>query len=128
MSVPSVTLNNKQKIPQLGFGTWMLKDKSECQTAVKAALKVGYRHIDTAQIYENEAHIGEVLSKSSVDRKELFITTKIWNENQYWDDLIPSFEESLQNLQTGYVDLLLLHFPVTELRRPAWLRMEDLFK
>ncbi len=128
MSVPNLKLGDNQIIPQLGFGTWMIKDREECLDAIQVAIKAGYRHFDTAQIYGNEAFIGEALESSGVDRKDLFITTKIWNENQFWDDLIPSFYQSLENLRTDYADLLLLHFPVTELRRPAWRRMEDLYK
>lgn len=127
-TVPLVKIGDNETIPQIGFGTWMIKDKEDCLNSVKTALDAGYRHFDTAQIYGNEAYIGEALESSQVDRKDLFITTKIWNENQFWDDLIPSFEQSLKNLRTDYVDLLLLHFPVTELRRPAWRRMEDLYK
>ncbi len=128
MVVPSIELNNSIMIPQLGFGTWMIKDEQECIDSVKSALEAGYRHFDTAQIYGNESFVGEALKSSHIERSELFITTKIWNENQFWDDLIPSLEDSLKNLQTEYVDLLLLHFPVTELRRPAWRRMEDLYR
>lgn len=128
MTVPNIELSSKIKIPQLGFGTWLIKDEAECKNAVKAALEVGYRHFDTAQIYENEQFIGEALAKKPVKRSELFITTKIWNENMFWDDIEPSLEESLEKLKTDYVDLLLLHFPVTELRRPAWHRMQDIYK
>lgn len=122
----TITLNNDTKIPALGLGLWRMKDEQECEAAVLEALRVGYRHFDTAQIYGNEAFLGAALAKSDVERKELFITTKIWTENMWWVDVIPSFEASLKNLQTDYVDLLLLHFPVTELRRPAWERMEEL--
>ena len=128
MSTPNITLSDGSKIPQLGLGTWLINKESECKNAVKTALKVGYRHFDTAQIYKNEQFIGEALSESSVKRRELFITTKIWNENMYWDDIEPSFEESLKKLRTDYVDLLLLHFPVTELRRPAWRKMQDIYR
>jgi diketogulonate reductase-like aldo/keto reductase len=128
MTVPTLKLSSKTDIPQLGFGTWLIKDKTECKNAIKAAIEVGYRHFDTAQIYENEQFVGEALTESSLPRKELFITTKIWNENMNWDDIEPSFEESLKKLQTDYVDLLLLHFPVTELRRPAWRRMQDIYR
>lgn len=123
----NIELSSSTTIPQLGFGTWLIKDEKECKDAIKIALETGYRHIDTAQIYENEQFIGEEISESKIPRNELFLTTKIWNENMYWDDIFSSFEESLRKLQTDYVDLLLLHFPVTELRRPAWRRMEDLF-
>lgn len=126
--VQDIALSSKTNIPQLGFGTWMNKDESECKNAIQAALEIGFRHFDTAQIYENEQFIGEALAGSNVPRSELFITTKIWNENMFWDDIIPSLDESLAKLKTDYADLLLLHFPVTELRRPAWRRMEDILK
>ncbi len=128
MAIPSIELSSQTKIPQLGFGTWLIKDEAECKKAVKTAVKTGYRHFDTAQIYENEQFVGQALKGSGVPRNELFITTKIWTENMHWDDLEPSFSESLKKLQTDYVDLLLLHFPVTELRRPAWRRMQDIYK
>ncbi len=128
MNVPNIKLSSKTTIPQLGFGTWMMKEERECKNAVKAALSTGYRHFDTAQIYENEQFIGQALAESGIPRAELFITTKIWNDNMFWDDIGPSFEESLKKLQTDYVDLLLLHFPVTEYRRPAWHRMQDIYK
>ena len=128
MSVPNIELSNKTKIPQLGFGTWLITERTECKKAIKIALEVGYRHFDTAQIYENEQYVGEALSESSIERKELFITTKIWNENMLWDDIEPSVEKSLYKLKTDYFDLLLLHFPVTELRRPAWHKMQDIYK
>ena len=121
-----IKLNNGTAIPNIGFGTWRIRDQAECITAVKAALKAGYRHIDTAQIYGNEAFIGKALKNSDVKRSDLFITTKIYNDNMWWTDLIPSFDQSLKNLKTEYIDLLLLHFPVTELRRPAWRLMEQL--
>jgi diketogulonate reductase-like aldo/keto reductase len=126
MADPMIALSDSNSIPQLGFGTWLNKDEAECINSVKCALEAGYRHIDTAQIYGNEHFVGQALQESEVPRDEIFITTKIWNENLYWDDIIPSFDESLKKLRTDYVDLLLIHFPVTELRRPAWRRMEDI--
>lgn len=128
MNVPQIKLNNGQKIPQIGFGVWLIKKEKECIDSVKSALETGYRHIDTAQIYRNEQYVGQAIVESDVPRKDIFITTKIWNDNFWWDDLIPSFEDSLKRLQTDYVDLLLLHSPVTETRRPAWRRMEELNK
>ncbi len=122
----TTTLNNGAKIPQLGLGLWRMKDQQECEAAVLEALKFGYRHFDTAQIYGNEAFLGSALKRSNIKRADIFVTTKISTENMWWVDVVPSFEESLQKLQTSYVDLLLLHFPVTELRRPAWERMEEL--
>ncbi len=128
MAVPTIKLSSDSAIPQIGFGTWLIKDETECKNAVKAAIEVGYRHFDTAQIYDNEQFVGQALAESLVPRQELFVTTKVWNDNMFWDDIEPSFDESLKKLQTDYIDLLLLHFPVTELRRPAWRRMEDIFK
>lgn len=128
MDIPKVKLNNGKSIPQLGLGLWQVKNREECVKTIEEALKLGYRHFDTAQIYGNEEFVGSALARSKVLRKDLFITTKIWNENQFWTDLIPSFEESLNRLRTDYVDLLLLHFPVTELRRPVWRKMEEIYK
>jgi diketogulonate reductase-like aldo/keto reductase len=128
MSVPTVKLSNGVKIPQVGLGLWLVKDEKECKSAVKAALEAGYTHFDTAQIYGNEQFLGAALKEAGAKREDVFITTKIWNENQYWTDIDSSLEESLKKLQTDYVDLLLLHFPVTELRRPAWKKMEQIYK
>lgn len=122
---PTVKLNTGREIPQVGLGLWLNKDEQQCKDSVAAALKAGYRHFDTAQIYKNEQFLGAALAESSVDRSELFITTKIWNDNFWWDDLLLSLDESLEKLRTDYVDLLLLHFPVTETRGPAWRRMEE---
>lgn len=122
---PTVKLNTGREIPQVGLGLWLNKDEQQCKESVAAALKVGYRHFDTAQIYKNEQFLGAALAESSVNRSELFITTKIWNDNFWWDDLLLSLDESLEKLRTDYVDLLLLHFPVTETRGPAWRRMEE---
>jgi diketogulonate reductase-like aldo/keto reductase len=126
VAVPAIKISNSNSIPQLGFGTWLNTDEGVCLESVKTALEIGYRHFDTAQIYGNEQFIGQALEESNVPRDELFITTKIWNENLDWDVVIPSFEDSLKKLRTQYVNLLLIHFPVTELRRPAWRRMEDI--
>lgn len=119
-------LSSGTTIPEIGFGLWKIKDHDRCLAAVQAALDAGYRHFDTAQIYGNETFLGEALAASTIPRQDLFITTKIWNDNMWWTDLVASFEQSLANLRTDYVDLLLLHFPVTELRRPAWRLMERL--
>lgn len=123
----SIRLNNEQSIPVIGFGTWMIQDERTCIASVKEALRVGYRHIDTAQIYGNESFVGQAVKESGIPRKDIFLTTKLWNDNQFFDDVIPSFEQSLKNLQTDYIDLFLMHFPVTELRRPAWRKMEELY-
>jgi diketogulonate reductase-like aldo/keto reductase len=122
-----IKLSTGRLMPPIGYGMWLIQDQQEAMQGVKNALDVGYRQIDTAQYYGNEQYIGEALEQSAISRSSLFITTKIKNENQNWDLLIPSFDESLKKLHTDYADLLLLHFPVTELRRPAWRLMERLY-
>lgn len=97
-------------IPAFGLGTFRLKDDVVI-ASVKTALELGYRTIDTAQIYDNEAAVGQAIAESGVARDALFITTKIWIENLSKDKLIPSLKESLQKLRTDYVDLTLIHWP-----------------
>ncbi len=99
--------------PALGFGTWRL-DGGACVDAVKMALDMGYHHIDTAQVYGNEAEVGQAASESGIDRKALFITTKLWTTNFTSDRVASSMEESLERLRTEYVDLLLMHWPNPE--------------
>lgn len=100
-------------IPSLGLGTWTLKDQ-ECVDIVEEALHLGYRHLDTAQAYENEEFVGEGLQKARVERENIFLTTKVWFENFEPTRLKKSVESSLKKLKTDYVDLLLLHWPVFE--------------
>ncbi|MCQ4446202.1 2,5-didehydrogluconate reductase DkgB [Enterobacter cloacae] len=97
-------------LPAFGLGTFRLKDDVVI-ASVKTAIELGYRAVDTAQIYENEAAVGQALEESGVPRNELFITTKIWIENLSKDKLIPSLKESLKKLRTDYVDLTLIHWP-----------------
>jgi 2,5-diketo-D-gluconate reductase B len=97
-------------IPQLGLGTFRLKDRAAIDS-VAAGLELGYRHIDTAQIYGNEAEVGQALAESGVARGDVFVTTKIWTENLAASRLRASLEESLDKLRTGYVDLTLIHWP-----------------
>jgi 2,5-diketo-D-gluconate reductase B len=99
------------RIPALGLGTWELTG-SECRRAVQEALGLGYRHIDTAQAYGNEAEIGDALASAGVDRAEVFLTTKVWNLNLARHRVSASVENSLAKLRTDYVDLLLIHWPV----------------
>lgn len=113
-------------MPAIGFGLWQIKDPVTFRTAVDAALDAGYRHFDTAQIYGNEALLGEALQASGLARDELFITTKISVQNFRKATVSKSFETSLVNLRTDYVDLLLLHFPLTILRKAAWGVLESI--
>lgn len=128
MIMPSIKLSTGAEIPQVGLGLWLNKNEQECRDSVAAALKAGYRHFDTAQRYENEQFLGATLKSEHIKREDVFITTKIANENLSWRYFDGSLDESLEKLQTEYVDLLLIHFPVTEKRRPAWFKMEEVFK
>ena len=101
------------EVPELGFGTFKLIGK-ECVEAVKTALNLGYRHIDTAQIYKNEREVGDAIKQAHIEREELFLTTKIWMTNHAMGDVIESTERSLQELDVPYIDLLLIHWPNPE--------------
>lgn len=97
-------------MPEIGLGTYKLYGK-ECKNVVSEALDLGYRHIDSAQMYKNEQDVGDAVRISNVDREELFISTKIWHTNLEHDDVLQTVEDSLQALQMPYVDLLLIHWP-----------------
>ena len=103
-------MNAVRPIPLLGLGTWDLRGV-ECVRSVREALDIGYRHVDTAQMYENEREVGRGLSESGVDREQLFVTTKLWLENLTRSAVPSSFERSLKRLTMEYVDLLLIHWP-----------------
>lgn len=126
ITTPKRKMNNGYEIDQIGLGLWRVQDEAQCVNAVHSALENGYTHFDSAQIYENESFLGKALKSADVKREDLFITTKLWNDNQFFDQVIPAFEKSLENLQTEYVDLFLVHFPVTETRRPAWHKMQEI--
>jgi diketogulonate reductase-like aldo/keto reductase len=106
----NISLSNGSSMPALGMGTYLLKDKA-CIEATRTALRVGYRHIDTAQIYGNEAEVGTGIQESDVSRSDIFLTTKVWTDKFHQGDLEKSVDESLVKLKTDYVDLLLLHWP-----------------
>jgi len=97
-------------VPEIGLGTYKLHDR-ECFRIVRSALEIGYRHINTAQMYKNEREIGEALSVSNVPREDIFLSTKIWHTNLDADDVLQTTEESLQYMDTPYVDLLMIHWP-----------------
>ncbi|TVP85403.1 MAG: aldo/keto reductase [Alkalicoccus sp.] len=108
-----VTLNNGLTMPKLGFGVWQVEN-DEAEKAVKNAVKTGYRSIDTAMIYKNEEGVGRALKAIDVPREEMFITTKVWNADQGYDNTIKAFEASLERLGLDYVDMYLIHWPVPE--------------
>ena len=120
-----VTLSNGVKMPQLGYGVYQI-GRDECERCVSDALKVGYRHLDTAQSYFNEEQVGAAVKKSGISRGELFITSKVWVEHYGYDECKKSVEESLKKLQTDYIDLMLLHQPFSDYYG-AWRALEDLY-
>ncbi len=109
--VDSVKLNDSTTIPQLGFGTYLVPPEETAAT-VGAALEVGYRHIDTAQGYKNEAEVGEAVADSGIPRDEIYLTSKLQNGNHRRDDVIRTFEETLEKLRVDRLDLFLIHWPL----------------
>lgn len=109
--IPAVTLHDGVEIPQLGFGVFQVPP-AETQTAVKEALRVGYRHIDTAAAYRNEAGVGAAIAASGIARDEIFVTTKLWNSKQGHDSTLAAAERSLEELGMEHFDLYLIHWPL----------------
>ena len=126
----NIKFNNSIEMPMIGFGTYKITDKEELKTSLKNAINAGYRKIDTAQVYQNEHLIGEALKEIDIDRKELFITTKIWNTKQGYNSTRESFEESLKKLDMEYVDLLLIHWPGQDTERciETWRALEHIYQ
>ena len=122
-----ITLNNGVKMPKVGFGVYQVTDQNECRQAVLDAIDVGYRLIDTAQAYGNEEAVGEAIKMSGVDRKDLFITTKVWISNYGYEKAKMSVEESLKKMQLDYLDLVLLHQPFNDYYG-AYQALVDLYK
>ncbi len=120
-----VTLSNGVKMPQLGYGVYQVS-KDECERCVLDALKVGYRHIDTAQSYFNEEEVGSAIAKSGIPREEIFLTTKVWIEHYGYEETKASVYESMRKLKTDYIDLVLLHQPFADVYG-AWRALEDLY-
>nr|WP_285879420.1 aldo/keto reductase [Neobacillus mesonae] len=123
-----MTLHNGVTMPEHGFGVYKMTDKSELETAVHKALEFGYRSFDTAQMYQNETILGEILHNGPVTRKELFITTKINNSSQGYDQSLFTFEESLNDLQLSQLDLLLVHWPSEKHFFETWRAFERLYE
>jgi diketogulonate reductase-like aldo/keto reductase len=128
MSIPTITLANGVQIPQFGLGTWKVTDQAEYDGMFTAAVEAGYRHFDTAQIYGNEQMLGAAWQAAGLKREDIFITTKIWIKHFGPKKAKSSFQDSLNKLSVEYTDLLLLHFPVTILRKKAWGALEDLYE
>ena len=121
----TINLNNGIKIPILGLGVWQIPNGKVCEEAVLNALNTGYRHIDTAAAYKNEESVGNAIRKSNIARKDIFVTTKLWNDDH--DDPKKAFNESLKKIQLDYIDLYLMHYPVPE-RNSSWKILEKIYK
>jgi diketogulonate reductase-like aldo/keto reductase len=117
-------LNTGRTIPQIGLGVWQTPRGETTQAAVAAALRMGYRHVDTARIYGNEHDVGIGVQRSEVPRAEVFVTTKLWNDDQGYDSALRAFDASLARLGLEYVDLYLLHWPVAGRRLDSWRALE----
>ncbi|GAB3389547.1 aldo/keto reductase [Amycolatopsis echigonensis] len=129
MTVPHVRLNNGVDIPQLGFGVFQVPD-DQTTAAVASALESGYRSIDTAAIYGNEAGVGRAIAESGISREDVFVTTKLWNDDQGYDSTLRAFDASLAKLGLDYVDLYLIHWPTPARDRylDTWRALEHLVK
>lgn len=120
-------LNNGIEIPMLGLGVFRLKDEKEAYNTVRKAIELGYRHIDTAMIYENEEAVGKAISDSGVAREDIFLTTKLWNEDIRRDNAQKAIDTSLKKLGVDYVDLYLVHWPVKGKYVSVWEEMEKIY-
>ena len=129
MSVPNLILNNGIEIPQLGFGVFKVP-AGGTKEAVLKALQTGYRHIDTARLYGNEAEVGEAVRESGLDRDAVFVTTKVWNDDQGYDATMRAFDASMDRLGFDVLDLYLVHWPVPhqDLYVDTWRAMEKLYR
>ena len=126
-SVPTVTLNNGVTMPLLGFGAFQVPDLDECERSVVEALSAGYRLIDTAAAYGNEAAVGKAILRAGVPREELFITTKLWIQDAGYENTKKAFDRSMQRLQLDVLDLYLIHQPFGDVYG-AWRAMEELYR
>lgn len=122
-----IKLNNNVEMPILGFGVYRVEDYEECKKAVLNAIEAGYRHIDTASIYLNEKAVGDAIKESGINRKEMFITTKLWIQKNGYEDTKKAFNNSLEKLQLDYLDLYLIHQPFGDYYG-EWRCMEELYK
>ncbi len=120
-------LHNGVQMPYFGLGVYLSKEGDEVINAVKIALDHGYRHIDTASIYLNEEGVGIGIKESSIDRKDVFLVSKVWNSDQGYDSTLKAFDASLNRLGTDYLDLYLIHWPKGEKSKDTWRAMERLY-
>jgi diketogulonate reductase-like aldo/keto reductase len=122
-----VKLNNDVEIPIFGLGTYLASEGQQAVNAINYALEAGYRHFDTAAFYFNEESVGKALRDSGYDRKELFVTTKLWNSDHGYDKALKAFDKSFKKLNLEYIDLYLIHWPVENLRNETWKALEKVY-
>lgn len=122
-----IQLNNGVSMPQLGYGVFQIDDLAQCEQGVTDALQTGYRLIDTAATYGNEAAVGRAIAKSGIPRQDIFITSKVWIQDAGYDQTMASFQKTLDNLQTDYLDLYLIHMPYGDYFG-SWRAMTDLYQ
>lgn len=128
MGSPTIDLRNGTKIPAIGLGVYQTPPGEVTRRAVLDALALGYRHVDTARIYDNEKDVGEAIRRSDLARDEVFVTTKLWNSDHGYDKTLRACEASLKRLGLDYVDLYLVHWPVARNRKDTWRAMIELKK
>jgi diketogulonate reductase-like aldo/keto reductase len=123
----TIKLNNNIEIPRLGLGVYLSKPGKITFDAVIWAMEAGYRHIDTAKAYRNEGDVGKAIKESGIKREEIFVTTKLWNEDQGFESTLKAFDNSLDDLGLDYVDLYLIHWPVEQKRTESWRALEKIY-
>ncbi|MEG1985604.1 MAG: aldo/keto reductase [Clostridia bacterium] len=116
----TIKLNNGVEIPRIGYGTWRTPAGEVCKIGVDTAIKAGYRLLDTATVYANEQSVGEAIISNGITREELFVTTKLWNTDQGYDNTLKAFDLSMENLKLDYLDLYLIHWPIAFDFRDRW--------
>lgn len=122
-----IVLHNGVRMPQIGFGVFQIVDHEECKRCTLQALKAGYRMIDTAAVYGNERAVGEALRECGIDRKELFVVSKLWMQYAGYESTLKAFDKTLENLGLDYLDLYLIHFPYNDYHG-TWRAMEELYR
>jgi diketogulonate reductase-like aldo/keto reductase len=124
----TLKLSNNVEIPIFGLGTYLAEQGKQAEDAIHIALEAGYKHFDTAAFYFNEESVGKAIRESSFDRKELFVTTKLWNSDHGYENALTAFNKSLKKLNIEYIDLYLVHWPVEGLRKESWKALEKVYK
>jgi diketogulonate reductase-like aldo/keto reductase len=123
-----ITLTHRGEIPVLGLGVYQMTDGERSVETMVSALKIGYRHLDTASLYDNEEEVGDAIRRCGLSRDEIFVTTKLWNADHGYDRALKAFGKSLRRLGLDYVDLYLVHWPVVGRRRDSWRALETIYE